>query len=98
MKKFVSAWAQGKFDYVYQINIHLKINYSCNHQQNLKACKAFLRELLLQWEDREGGWGDIRGGDEGGNLGGGPTSPHVKEGIERASSAYTLSDRTKSLW
>lgn len=40
MQKFVAAGAQGKFDYVYQINIHLEINDSCNHQQNPKACWA----------------------------------------------------------
>lgn len=54
MQKFVAAWAQGKFDYVYQINIHLEINDSCNHQQNPKACWALGKDHCSGREGRKG--------------------------------------------
>lgn len=65
MKKFVSAWAQGKFDYFYQINIHLKINYSCNRQQNPKPGRPSWGNYNCSGKEGEmvrEGWGDIRSG------------------------------------
>lgn len=102
VKKFVSTRAPGKFDDFYQISIHLRINYSCNHQQSHKACWAFLRELPLWLEGRGvcgGRLGRLLRGAEGGNLRDGLPSLHTQEacGTNKPHSAYKLGDRTKSL-